>query len=252
MTTNRAVALRFAAAGVPIFPCRNCPNNKESHKTPLVKWRHESTTDQHVITRWWDRWPNALPGIDLGKAGMIVFDGDRHPDANGVINQDGVAALDRIFRRHGIDPKSIPTVITPSGGCHCYFQQPEGLLLGNREGSLRGLGVNVRGHGGFVIASGAEWLDGRCYRWDQTTKLLYRTSQRHDPGIAGGSRRAPTPSPKTHPGDCPPVRDLRTTTPARSQAWSAMPGQPSSESLPKSQQPRTATATIGSTSPHST
>jgi hypothetical protein len=173
VSANRDVALRLATAGVAIFPCRNCPADKINHKTPMVKWRSLSTTSKNRIEQWWEQWPDALPGIDLGKAELIVLDGDRHPDDDGIVRRDGVAALERVFARHGIDPKSIPTVVTPGKGGHCYFRQPEGKPLGNKEGSLKGLGINIRGCGGFTIAPGATWLDGRRYGWDHRTPNFY-------------------------------------------------------------------------------
>src|SRR5215467_11484540 len=154
-TWNLNVAWSLAKLDLPVFPASNAPDPSKvssPKKTPLVKWLMAATSNMNQIMDWWYRWPDALPAIALGKSGLIVFDGDRHPDKDGLVKQDGVTALIRVFHRHGIDHRTIPTVITPSGGRHCFFRQPEGVPLGNGEGSLRGLGINVRGDGGYVIA----------------------------------------------------------------------------------------------------
>jgi hypothetical protein len=98
--------------------------------------------------------PDSLPGIDLGKIGVVVLDGDRHG------GPDGVAGLRKLFEEHRLDPTAIPMVITPQNeGQHAWFRRPEGAPLGNRDAAVRDSGVNVRGHGGLVIAPGARTPD---------------------------------------------------------------------------------------------
>jgi hypothetical protein len=38
---------------------------------------------------WWSQHPNALPGIDLEKADLVVLDGDRHggPDGRAALRE---------------------------------------------------------------------------------------------------------------------------------------------------------------------
>src|SRR5262245_1687298 len=52
-------------------------------------------------------------------------------------------------------------VRTPRDGIHVYFRQPATILT-NRRGHLPA-GVDIRGAGGFVVAPGAVFPDGRCY-----------------------------------------------------------------------------------------
>src|SRR5262245_3813598 len=136
---NVDVALRLAAAGLHVFPVT--PDNR---KRPSVRgsWRENSTTDERTIAAWWRIRTGHLPAIDLGKAGLLVLDGDRHADEHGEIKHDGVDALRKIFREHGTPLKLNPVVWTPSGGVHVYFQCPTGF--GNAEGDLPE-GINVRG-----------------------------------------------------------------------------------------------------------
>src|SRR5262245_10303497 len=73
---NRDLALLLAGADIEVFPCG-------ADKKPKVEWRNFSSCDIETIEHWWRRFPNALPGIDLAKAGLIVLDGDRHGGPDG-------------------------------------------------------------------------------------------------------------------------------------------------------------------------
>ena len=135
---NLQAALTHAKAGLPVFPCG-------PDKRPLVKWKDRASTDPAQLRRWWSKWPDAMPGLPMGRvSGLAVLDLDKRPDKN------GMAAL----RDLGFDPESLsPCIIaTPSGGQHVYFQWTEGL--GNSAAGLPA-GVDVRGQGGYVIAPGA-------------------------------------------------------------------------------------------------
>jgi hypothetical protein len=149
---NREWALRYAEAGISIFPC-----TADSTKRPLIRWRDGSTTDSAHIAALWNRWPGSLVGIDLHKCGLVAFDADRHDGA-----ADGVAAFASLVRRHRADLSAVPITHTPSNGYHFYFRQPVDLL-GNREGDLPD-GINVRGSGGLVIAPFCVRPDGQSYR----------------------------------------------------------------------------------------
>jgi hypothetical protein len=98
--------------------------------------------------------------IDLHKAGLLVLDGDRHPDDDGVIHHDGVEALRDLFRAHGYSAKGNPVAWTAGGGVHVYFRSRG---LGNGTGDLPA-GIDVRGSGGYVIAPECVLPDGRKYR----------------------------------------------------------------------------------------
>jgi hypothetical protein len=155
--SNLDIALRCARAGLHVFPV-----TPDGRKVPSVRgrWREYSTLDETQIRTWWRVRASHLPAIDLHKAGLLVLDGDRHPDANGEITDDGVDALRTLFRKHRSDVKLNPVVQTPSGGVHVYFRCPPGF--GNCEGDLPA-GINVRGSGGYVIAPGSIRPDGKSY-----------------------------------------------------------------------------------------
>jgi hypothetical protein len=150
--TNRDWALRYAEAGISVFPCAT-----GGKKRPLVKWRNDSTTDAVTIAGWWSACPGSLVGMDLHKCGLVVLDADRHNK-----DADGVAALSALLRSHHTNLGQVPITHTPSNGFHLYFRQPD-TPLGNRSGDLPG-GIDVRGSGGLTIAPYCIRPDGKSYR----------------------------------------------------------------------------------------
>jgi Bifunctional DNA primase/polymerase, N-terminal/AAA domain len=154
---NLQVALKCQQAGLFVFVAG--PDKKA-----LVKWRDASTTDPDQIKKWFKRWPDSLPAIDLPKSGHIVLDGDRHG------GPDGVAAAEQLFAERSLNAAAIPTVITPQDGRHYWFTQPtEGEPLGNSNKQISDKGIDVRGAGGYVIAPGSRLPDGREYKRDPNT-----------------------------------------------------------------------------------
>jgi Bifunctional DNA primase/polymerase, N-terminal/AAA domain len=166
VSTNLRYALRCAEFGLSVFPCAD-------KQTPLVKWRAQSTTDPDAIKHMWAKWPNALPAIDLAKSGHVVVDADRHG------GPDGVAAVEQLFTEHNTPLASVPGVITPGNGVHCWFRQPNGKPLGNSDKPIRDLGINIRGAGGYVIAPGAQLPDGRGYTRAKDTPHLFVALRDH-------------------------------------------------------------------------
>jgi len=110
-------ALELAGRGRPVHPC------KPAGKDPLTRHGvHEATTDPAIIRRWWQRWPNANPGLATGQAsGLLVLDVDAH--------HAGMATLARLCA-HG-DGLATLEVETGSGGVHLYLALPAGIDLGN-------------------------------------------------------------------------------------------------------------------------
>lgn len=152
---NCETAIKLARQGFHVFPCYA---GGEKAKSPrgLFRWRDVSTTNVQTILAWGRKWPDAAFAIDLAKSGHIVIDADRHGA------HDGVEAFGALMAEHGFDPDSCPLVATPNEGNHHFFRQPEGRQYGNTTGALPP-GVDVRGHGGYVIAPGTVMTDGRVY-----------------------------------------------------------------------------------------
>lgn len=149
LSPNVSMALEHASIGYAVFPC--FPD-----KTPRVQWSSESTTDTATIQQWWTQWPDSLVGLDLAKSNTLVVDCDRHGGA------DGVDAWEFLCTAYNYKTSDNYVVNTPGGGRHIYFSQDPGNVLGNRTGGLPP-GIDIRGNGGYVIASGSALPDGRIY-----------------------------------------------------------------------------------------
>jgi hypothetical protein len=164
---NLAVALDLAAAGIPIFPARVFKNGQSDkwQKSPLVKrWQKTATTDRALIVAWFGRNRDAVPGIELGKAGLVVIDADRHG------GPDGVAALHALATENGGLPVG-PITMTPGDGQHHIFRQPDGEMFGNGTGALPD-GIDVRGKGGWIVAPGSVRPDGAIWSAAEGTPPL--------------------------------------------------------------------------------
>jgi hypothetical protein len=148
---NLSVALEYAAAGIPVFPC--APN-----KRPLIPGgRNAATTDRAQILEWWTRWPNALVGIPTGpESGLWVLDVD---------GPRGRESLNALLARLGLEriaDLSRVIVRTPSGGPHIYLALGAGETPRTRSSDIASC-LDTRGLGGSIIAPGNVLPDGRCY-----------------------------------------------------------------------------------------
>ena len=165
---NREAALFLASSGIAVFPCKGAAGaDDDDAKRPaagIFGWRRQSTVDPRQIGRWWDRHPEAMPAIDIGKSGLLAIDCDR-PKREG--EADGIAWFSNFAAGHQFDIDAVPGTITLHGGRHFFFRQPGGSALGNGRGGLPPkpeCGVDVRGAGGYVVAPGASLPDGRGYQ----------------------------------------------------------------------------------------
>lgn len=148
-------ALEFAAAGLPVFPCKRT-------KGPLTPHGFkDATTDKVQIRQWWSNWPRAMIGMPTGHAsGLVVIDIDVKAD-EGI---DGHKCLPNWA-------KLSPVIVeTPSGGHHLYFQSNNKVRCTT---DVIAPGVDTRGEGGYVIlppsANGAgryEFVNGDIYLLD--------------------------------------------------------------------------------------
>jgi RecA-family ATPase len=154
---NLAAALALARAGIPIFPALILKRNTGWMKKPAINdWQERASTDETQIRRWFVKFPQAVPGIELGRAGLLVLDPDRHGDWA----PDGIEAFAQLAADIGGLPEH-PQGGTPAG-FHHFWKQPDGIVLGNGSGGLP-KGIDVRGKGGWVVAPGSIRIDGQTY-----------------------------------------------------------------------------------------
>jgi len=144
-------ALAYAANGWRVFPV------KPGAKTPITKHGFkDASTDGDRLRAWWRRWPTANIGLATGRASgiwVLDVDGDR-----------GLTTLAALEASHEPLPAS-QRVRTGSGGLHVYFRYPKpGTEIYNSAGQV-GLGIDVRGKGGYVVAPPSIHPNGSRYVW---------------------------------------------------------------------------------------
>jgi len=149
-------ALEYAARGWHVFPAT--PGQRKSEVAGKANGgaRWGATSDPDTIKGYWRQFPSADLGIACQESGLWVLDLDRK---NG---EDGVAWLDEQTATHGPLPPT-PIVESPTGGRHIYFRYPPNFHPKTCAGEFEP-GVDVRGHGGMVIAPPTARHDGQ-YRW---------------------------------------------------------------------------------------
>ena len=143
-------ALKYAARGWPVFPCRS---TDPGCKRPLTaRGFHDATVDPEVIGRWWSTRPDAWIGVPTGKPiGCVVLDIDtKNPTANGFDTLEDLG--------HSILPET-PMSHTASGGLHVFFALPEREL--KCSVGLIGPSLDIRATGGYIIVPPSPG-----YTWD--------------------------------------------------------------------------------------
>lgn len=135
-------ALRLAARGVPVFPCRSkaetIKGKLRKAKSPITPhWRDDATTNEAQIRAWWHKRPDALIGVPTGEAtGIFAID----------VDPDGIAWYERNKRRLG-EPR---VHRTKRGGFHLLYAQPRGRGVTVGVEAVAD-GVDHRGDGGYII-----------------------------------------------------------------------------------------------------
>jgi hypothetical protein len=94
---NLMIALDHAAAGIAVFPVTvlQGPDGRWKKRPAIKGWRDSATTDPDQIRKWWREFSQALPGLELGRAGLVVIDADRHER-----KEDGVQAFAGLRAEH--------------------------------------------------------------------------------------------------------------------------------------------------------
>lgn len=169
-------ALHFARRGWPVFPCSPAnkrplvPRDKDGAGKPIkgTGGLAKATTDEEQIRAWWRKWPKAMIGVAVGRAGLIVIDFDPRIDAETGEEWTLEQLKAELEEMMGCALPASLAVRTPSGGVHVYFRMPDGVPIGNR-GNLPDH-IDVRGLGGYTIVP-PSYCDGDnknatgAYRW---------------------------------------------------------------------------------------
>ena len=153
--------IRLSWAVLPLYAAtlEGCSCSSEEcpspGKHPLTKnGLKDASVDPDVVERRWAKWPNANIGIRTGaQSGIVVLDID--PKHGG---DESLAELERI---NGPLPDTVEQK-TGGGGRHFFFTHP-GRQVKNRVGIFPGL--DLRGDGGYVVASPSIHASGQPYEW---------------------------------------------------------------------------------------
>lgn len=162
---GRAAADYARAQGWHVFPAP--PGKKQSYEGAADNdgRRWGATDDPETAMLLFAKHPGANVGIACQKSGLVVLDLDVKNGA------DGVAWLAGKIEEHGNWPETVEAM-SPSGSWHVYFRYPGDFDPKTCESEIAP-GVDVRGHGGIVIAPpsskpGAE----KPYRWKNPPGLF--------------------------------------------------------------------------------
>jgi len=165
--TLPSLAVAYARRGWAVFPLhspgdgpsgcdcgRRCGRDAAKHPR-TTHGLLDATTEPLVVARWWEQHQNANIAIATGaRSGLVVLDVDPR--------SGGEASLAAMTERHGALPETA-CVATGGGGLHYYFAHP-GVQVGNSAGKF-GLGLDVRGDGGYVVAPPSVHVSGSAYTW---------------------------------------------------------------------------------------
>jgi hypothetical protein len=139
-------ALRYQSAlNLSVIPVR--PDNKK----PYCKWAEFQTknADRNQITEWFKEYQDAMIAIVTGKlSGVMVIDCDSEPAYQGI-----KASLPGIKTWEAKSPR----------GYHLYFKYPHDKEVNNSASIIND--VDIRGEGGYIIASPSINKEGKEYSW---------------------------------------------------------------------------------------
>lgn len=212
--------------------CRTHPHTPaECPCLPRGRWCHgfhAATTDQQRIRQWWADQPEFGVGVACGPARLVVIDVDAHPtrppgrdrvlpgipiadhvDLSGL--SSGFHTLAVLAALRGVpsptEDASTLRVRTPSGGMHIWYRTAATAarwLCSTGSGSGgRALAwqVDVRAHGGYIVAPGTVTKDGPYTPVGEArtpaelpawlAQELERTGHRQETGTVPGPRPVP-------------------------------------------------------------
>jgi len=160
-------ALIYARQGWPVFPLAG--------KIPYegTSGHKAATTDEAVLTQAWSEHPKANIGLATGNAsGVIVLDMDV---------PEGYYNLKQLQEQY----KALPDTrrsSTANGGLHYFFAYPDdGNTYPNVVGLSGHIGIDIRGHGGYVVLPPSRLYGRKYYTWanPETPLRQYRSGYEH-------------------------------------------------------------------------
>jgi hypothetical protein len=111
----------------------------------------DQSRDETVIRSWWRRWPRANVAIATGRGSNV--------DVLDVDGEAGKLTLAELENEHGPLPLTVKALT--GKGYHFFFRHDDRAW--NRVGL--DANVDVRAHGGYVVAPPSVHVTGRVYSW---------------------------------------------------------------------------------------
>ena len=156
MNELKEAALRYAAAGIAVFPLI------ERDKKPLTaNGFKDATTDPEKIEEWWSVHPNANVGIATGdmSGGLVAIDMGIDKEKG----KDGYHAFLKWCDENFLVLPDSWLSITGRGGYHLIYRSlfPVPSKIGWLED------VDIRANGGYIVAPPSIHPNGTRYEWEQ-------------------------------------------------------------------------------------
>jgi hypothetical protein len=159
-------AIALAKLGLEVFPLYGAVAADDGYtclcgklscgakaKHPIRKGGFKGASRDHAIVRnFFDGEQHLNIGVATGGK-IIVLDIDA---------DEGRENLKRLEADHGPLPDT--WTVNTGRGAHYYFAPPSGVSIANSAGQVLA-GLDIRGHGGYVVGVGSTHISGRRYTW---------------------------------------------------------------------------------------
>jgi hypothetical protein len=158
----------YAKHGWHVFPVANTPpmKRKVSHSKPPTEpyqralppdatlggsWSGEETTDVDTVESWWNRWPEAMPGIATGAESNLLVLQVTKPRAVQVAEMCA----------------TLPSTVTATAGgsIEYYFHMPNNHTISKQAESIPN-GILVRGNTQYVLPPPSIETGTVHWRWE--------------------------------------------------------------------------------------
>lgn len=157
-TDALTAALAYAGAGISVLPVQR--GTKDPGSVVGRGWPQKSSRDPAQIAAWFAGTDYGI-AIDTGASGLVVIDVDNPALLPGWL-QDALTTSGAPYQSTRPD--------TPGRG-HYVFGQPPAKIVGCGKDALTGMGLDVKGDGGVVIAEPTVHPGGGQYRWVLTGRI---------------------------------------------------------------------------------
>ena len=161
----RKEALELVNRGFAIFPvhtpngaggcsCGN-PGCSSIGKHPRIPTGvNGASKDPVLVSKWWDRWPDANIGLSCGAiSGIVVIDID---------GPEGEDSLRELEASLGPLPETVESLT--GKGRHMFFKHPGGRI--KPSVGVLGLSIDIRGDNSYIVAPPSLHATGRRYAWE--------------------------------------------------------------------------------------